>query len=523
MATLRIGKVRPSPKGTYDAALAYEAFDLVNWKGSSYLALTDVPVGQEPDISPSYWTIYAERGTDGQDGATGPQGPQGETGPQGPMGPTGPTGPEGPQGPQGPIGPEGPVGPQGPQGLAPSHEWLGSELRFKNPDGTWGNYVDLLGPVGPQGPQGIQGPVGPQGIEGPVGPEGPKGDKGDTGPRPSHSWSGTSVRFQNADGTWGTYVNLQGPVGPTGPQGIEGPTGPRPSHQWSGTSVRFQQSDGTWGSYVNLQGPQGIQGPKGDQGDPPPADDLLATLKTVDGSGSGLDADTLDGVQASEFLRSNTSDVTTAELGVRHGIHGDYAEGSGTGTNWGANIWSIGRNYNGSASGPSYTVNSYFGINWLRSGHTSADAAVGEGLYVFQSGNFKGGVGTAGIKTVGTVTAAGNITTQGSVTASGDVTAFSDQRVKVDITQIEDSLDKLLTLSGVTYDRTDIKTERQAGLIAQDVQKVLPEAVREVVVDGHGETRLTLNYNAVVGLLVNAVKELTERVKTLEEAYGSAN
>ena len=73
-------------------------------------------------------------------------------------------GPRGFEGPIGPTGATGPVGPQGPQGLAPEHQWeptTPSALRFRNPDGTWGIYTDLLGPQGPQGPQGDTGPVGP--------------------------------------------------------------------------------------------------------------------------------------------------------------------------------------------------------------------------------------------------------------------------------------------------------------------------------------------------------------------------
>jgi len=92
---------------------------------------------------------------------------------------------------------------------------------------------------------GTSGPVGP------VGPEGPKGDE------PAHQWSSTSLRFQNPNGTWGSYVNLQGPQGLIGAQGA---MGPRPDHQWSGTSLRFQVASGSWGSYVNLLGPQGPAG-----------------------------------------------------------------------------------------------------------------------------------------------------------------------------------------------------------------------------------------------------------------------
>jgi hypothetical protein len=107
----------------------------------------------------------------------------------------------------GPQGPGGPPGPQGPKGDKPAHEWSELLLRFENPDGSWGAYVDL------------QGPKGDTGDPGPTGPQGPKGDT------PAHQWSSTSLRFEKPDGTWGTYVNLQGPQGPVGPQGPQGPPG----------------------------------------------------------------------------------------------------------------------------------------------------------------------------------------------------------------------------------------------------------------------------------------------------------
>jgi hypothetical protein len=73
----------------------------------------------------------------------------------------------------------------------PAHQWDGTKLYFQNPDGTWGEPVDLLGPQGPQGnlgPKGDQGPkgekgdTGPRGAQGPTGPQGPKGDTGPQGP-----------------------------------------------------------------------------------------------------------------------------------------------------------------------------------------------------------------------------------------------------------------------------------------------------------------------------------------------------
>jgi hypothetical protein len=97
----------------------------------------------------------------------------------------------------------------------------------------------------------------------------------------------------------------------------------------------------------------------------------------------------------------------------------------------------------------------------------------------------------------------------GSLTATGNVTAYSDVKLKTDLTRIEGALDKLETLTGYTYTRTDIG-ERQTGLLAQDVQKVLPEAVVE------GEY-LSVAYGNMMGLIVEAINELRAEVKALKK------
>jgi PKD repeat protein len=72
----------------------------------------------------------------------------GPTGPPGEKGDVGPKGAEGPRGPQGERGPEGPMGPM------PDHQWDGTRLRFEEPGGTWGKYVDLKGQPGLAGASG---------------------------------------------------------------------------------------------------------------------------------------------------------------------------------------------------------------------------------------------------------------------------------------------------------------------------------------------------------------------------------
>jgi len=102
----------------------------------------------------------------------------------------------------------------------------------------------------------------------------------------------------------------------------------------------------------------------------------------------------------------------------------------------------------------------------------------------------------------------GSLSVNGTITATGNITAFSDARLKTDLAQISDALAKVCSLTGYTYTRKDTG-DRQTGLLAQDVENVLPEAVMR------GEY-LALAYGNLMGLMVEAVKELTERVKALE-------
>lgn len=82
---------------------------------------------------------------------------RGEPGERGAPGLDGREGPQGPRGARGEQGPAGPAGPQGPKGDKPAHEWKGTALRFENPDGTWGEAVDLRGPKGSRGASGGSG------------------------------------------------------------------------------------------------------------------------------------------------------------------------------------------------------------------------------------------------------------------------------------------------------------------------------------------------------------------------------
>lgn len=111
----------------------------------------------------------------------------------------------------------------------------------------------------------------------------------------------------------------------------------------------------------------------------------------------------------------------------------------------------------------------------------------------------------------------------GDIHADGDVIAYSttisDERLKDDIVAIDGALDKLNRLGGYTFKYT-ANGKVSAGVIAQEVEAVLPEAVSEKQLGLHtGDEEAeykVVNYDALHGLLIEAVKELTKRVEELE-------
>ena len=117
--------------------------------------------------------------------------------------------------------------------------------------------------------------------------------------------------------------------------------------------------------------------------------------------------------------------------------------------------------------------------------------------------------GTSG--NVGIMTTSPSYTLQvsGDIYASGDVISFSDSRLKTDVVTIDNALDKVSSMRGVYY--TNINTqERDTGVIAQEMAEILPEVVAD-----KGEY-LGVAYGNIVGVLIEAIKELKAKIAQLE-------
>jgi hypothetical protein len=98
----------------------------------------------------------------------------------------------------------------------------------------------------------------------------------------------------------------------------------------------------------------------------------------------------------------------------------------------------------------------------------------------------------------------------GEIRASDDIIAFSDVRKKTNIKTIENSLNKVNKLRGVEFNKTS-NNKKSIGVIAQEIEKIIPEVVHT---DDNGYKSVA--YGNITGLLIEAVKELNDKVQELE-------
>ena len=102
----------------------------------------------------------------------------------------------------------------------------------------------------------------------------------------------------------------------------------------------------------------------------------------------------------------------------------------------------------------------------------------------------------------------------GAATFNNDVTAFSDERLKTEIETINDALNKVCQMRGVSFKRTDNDGRTSVGVIAQEIEKILPEVVRE---DKSEDKIKSVAYGNIVGVLIEAIKELKNEIEELKK------
>ena len=159
-------------------------------------------------------------------------------------------------------------------------------------------------------------------------------------------------------------------------------------------------------------------------------------------------------------------------------------------------IYTIGNNYKPTDT----SIAGMYGIGYAHPNLWGSGKTSSWGLYVAEAGVYNCTIG-------------GGATT---IWAQNDIVAYSDRRVKDNIEIIPNAIEKIKQLNGVTFTRTDAKEEdkdkRHTGVIAQDVLKVLPEAVV-----GSEEDLYSVAYGNMVGLLIEAIKEQQSQIDELKQ------
>jgi tetrahydromethanopterin S-methyltransferase subunit B len=156
-----------------------------------------------------------------------------------------------------------------------------------------------------------------------------------------------------------------------------------------------------------------------------------------------------------------------------------------------------------SVSAPSADNYAYIGL--------TRNGIIGMAMGIDTSSNFWIGTSGGGYGAVRTGTYM-TVSTGGTITATADVVAYSDRRVKENIETIENALDKVTKLRGVTYNRTDKEDKSQKiGVIAQEVQEVLPQVVHE-----QENGMLGVSYGNITAVLIEAIKEQNKEVQDLK-------
>lgn len=235
----------------------------------------------------------------------------------------------------------------------------------------------------------------------------------------------------------------------------------------------YDESSSNWelGTIANVA----LQGPAGS---PDTAADVLTKIKTVDGSGSGLDADTLDGSHASSFI--TTSATQANSITIRNTNPTLYL-----------------RDTNNNSSMLHCNSNLFY---VLRGGTDTQTWTQVNGRWPLQIN-------------------LGN----NDATFGGNVTAYSDERLKENIKPIGNSVEMFEKIEAKRFDWID-GGKSDIGFIAQDVQaaglvEVVKEAEKRDPDTGElQDTNLTLDYSRMVSVLWDVVKELKAEIEELKGA-----
>lgn len=252
-----------------------------------------------------------------------------------------------------------------------------------------------------------------------------------------------------------------------------------------------------------------------------PQGEYVGNVVSVNHGGTGLSS-----VSPGHLLLGNTATSLAASSQLRYDGLDLYVTGNVryTGNLIGdtvlsSNVASLSINGIVTITGDRHWVGDTIAVAHGGTGSTTLDAGsvlVGNGTNIVSPSDLQWN-NTYGALGVGLVPASSDyrVDVNGKVRSSEGFLLTSDRRVKTDIESITGALEKVDQVGGYTYRRINrLDTEREAGVIAQEIEAILPEAVYTDPATG----TKSVSYPAIVGLLLEAVKELHAQVKTLQHS-----
>ena len=290
-------------------------------------------------------------------------------------------------------------------------------------------------------------------------------------------WKGTQLGVRVEGETVYKYVDLKGERG----KNIE--------FTWRGTELGVRIEGQTSYQYVNLKGATGATGaigpagPQGLKGDPGPTGPQGPQgLKGETGATGPAGPQGLQGVKGD---KGDKGDPGTPGVKGATGATGPQGPKGDTGA-----TGAVGPQGPKGDTGPAGTTD-----------YNALQNKPNLGLYMPLAGNH---------------TKSGNLTVTGAlngntITSTGNVTAYSDRKTKANLKEISESLEKLKTLTAYEY-LMITSNEKSMGFLADEVEKVFPSAAFE---DENGIKKVA--YLQLIAPIVNALKEIDERLRKLEE------
>ena len=238
------------------------------------------------------------------------------------------------------------------------------------------------------------------------------------------------------------------------------------------------------------------------------------------------DAGTVDGFNASQFLRSDAADTAGGTITFNAGLtmggsqvinHNNTSPRDKIRV-WSNNSYNIGMQNSITAGAINNDYAMTFQMNndndrgwwWGDANHSTAQSAA--------TLSTQGKMGVAHSIRVGygesdtTIPGATyRLDVSGNANITGNVNSSSDVSLKENIVPIADALKKVLAMRGVEYDRIDMNGAHQVGVVAQEIEEVIPELVTKDEVTG----LKSVSYGNITAVLIEAIKQQQEQINNL--------